>query len=161
MNFFTRRRFDLVHDLSASARKQSVMEYRLPRMDVGGGGGWRRCSTPLVSRQRSNAPPWILMNSLWTGCGLPLSEPLREFTLEAFFRDSVCHFQSGIFSRGEARVRVAERWDAPIARAWIYTLVCYYANRKRIFKWGMFVRSTVKYIRCDQDYSTSIYCTIY
>lgn len=114
-----------------------TIRYGISIATHGRGGGGRLEAMFNPPRQKSNAPPWILMNSLWTGCGLPLSLNLFvNLPLQAFFRDSVCHFESGIFSRGETRVRVGEMGRADC------TLVRYYVNRKRIFKQRMFVRST-------------------
>lgn len=90
-----RRRFDLVHGLSACARKQSVMEYRLPRMHVKG-GGWRRCSSPSCRDVQATLPHesrWILYER---GCAVCAN----LFVNLPFFRPSVCHFESGIFSQG-------------------------------------------------------------
>lgn len=49
VDFFVRWRFDLARDLSASVRKQSVTEYRSPRMDA-----LPRADADSVSRCESN-----------------------------------------------------------------------------------------------------------
>lgn len=97
MNFFTRRRFDLVHDLSASARKQSVMEYRLPRMDVEGEAGGD--VQPPSCRDREATLPheswWILYEqvAVCLSPNLFVNLPSKRFFGTVFATFKVVFFQ--------------------------------------------------------------------
>lgn len=71
---------------------------------------------PRVATEKQRSPMNLdefFMNRFAVRPSLSLSLNLFvNLPLEAFFRDSVCHFESGIFSRGETRVRVAEMGHA-------------------------------------------------
>lgn len=83
VHFFIRWRFDLARDLSASVRKQSVTEYRSPRMDAlptADAGSASRCDSNRHAPM--NLDEFFTVNLIFARGPCTFEEP----TLRAFLR---------------------------------------------------------------------------